>query len=289
MNFSDDDLYQMLLIRSFEKTVLQLFSQGKIKGTSHTCLGQEYIPVALKPLLSSDDFIISNHRGHGHFLTFSGKIEGLFSELMGHSDGICGGYGGSQHLKDGNIMTTGIQGEGVCIALGIAWSFLQKKQKNLAVVFVGDGTFGRGTVYESLNIASLFDLPYVMIVENNGIAMTTRISENMAGTIKERVQAFRVDYLCVRSQNPSEIRKEIAPHLQRVRTNARPLVIEFLTYRTGPHSKGDDTRTQEELAEVNRKTWYTLCEQSDKDQLQRLEAMANREIENILRRAMEGK
>src|SRR5262245_23441284 len=102
---SDDDLELALLIRRFEERLLSLFAAGELSGTTHTCLGQEYIPVALAPLLT-EDFVFSHHRGHGHYLAHCADPEGLLAELMGREGGVCGGVGGSQHLRRERFLST---------------------------------------------------------------------------------------------------------------------------------------------------------------------------------------
>ena len=279
--YKDSDLLLMFKIRYFELCLLDLFSKGLIKGTTHTSLGQEYIPVSLKPFINEKDFIISNHRGHGHFIALTGEIEGLLSEITGKEGGICNSIGGSQHLLYKNIMTTGVQGEGVSIALGHAFKFKHEKTKNACFVFIGDGTFGRGSVYESLNMASLYKLPYILIIENNSIAMTTKLAENMAGTIENRIKAFDVDYIKITSSNPDEIRKQIKEPILNAKENSTPLAVEFVTQRVASHSKGDDTREEEEMEFINKNYWYNKLKNEKDGKFLELDNLAKREIETI--------
>lgn len=279
--YSDFDLLLMLKIRYFELTLLDLFSKGIIKGTTHTSLGQEYIPVSIKPFISENDFIISNHRGHGHFIAFEDEIKGLLCEVTGREGAVCKGMGGSQHLLYKNIMTTGIQGEGVSIGLGHAFKFKHEKTKNACFVFIGDGTFGRGSVYESLNMASLYKLPYILIIENNSIAMTTKLSENMAGTIENRIKAFGIDYIKITSTNPDEIREQIKEPILNAKENSTPLAIEFVTQRVASHSKGDDTREEQEMEFINKNYWYNKLKNEKDGKFLELDNLAKREIETI--------
>ena len=284
--YSDFDLLLMLKIRYFELTLLDLFSKGIIKGTTHTSLGQEYIPVSLRPLVGANDFIISNHRGHGHFIAFEDEIKGLLCEVTGREGAVCKGMGGSQHLLYKNIMTTGIQGEGVSIGLGHAFKFKHEKTKNACFVFIGDGTFGRGSVYESLNMASLYKLPYILIIENNSIAMTTKLSENMAGSIENRIKSFGIDYIKITSDNPDEIERHLKYPILNAKDKSTPLAIEFITQRVSSHSKGDDTREKEEIELINNNYWYNKLKKEASNRFIELDNLAKNEIELILEKVL---
>ncbi|MFI6934721.1 thiamine pyrophosphate-dependent dehydrogenase E1 component subunit alpha [Streptomyces sp. NPDC050287] len=253
----DEDLARLLLIRSFEESVLELFAQGELSGTTHTCLGQEYIPVALAPLLGADDFILSNHRGHGHYLARFDDPVGLLAEIMGRKGGVCHGVGGSQHIHRDGYLSTGVQGESLPVAAGIALHRKQTGSRGLVAAFIGDGTWGQGAVYETLNIAALWSLPVLVIVENNGIAQSTPVDRHLAGTIADRAAAFGIGHRLLRGCDVGMIREELASLAGRVR-EGHPLVVEFDTVRVGPHSKGDDTRDAAALADVRARDWYQL-------------------------------
>ena len=246
----------LLLIRHFEETLLALFQAGKLNGTTHTCLGQEAIPVAVMPLLREDDFVFSNHRGHGHYLARFGDPAGLFAEIMGREGAVCGGVGGSQHIRRGRYFSTGVQGESLPVAVGAALQLRREGRGGIAVPFIGDGTWGQGAVYEALNMAALWRAPLVVIVENNDIAQTTHRTHNMAGHIEARVRAFGIDYVQCAGHDAEALRAHIAPAIERVRRDGTPLVIEFETHRLGSHSKGDDTRAPEAVVEMREQGWY---------------------------------
>jgi 2-oxoisovalerate dehydrogenase E1 component len=252
----DEDLHALLLIRHFERALLRLFGEGQVSGTTHTCLGQEYVPVALAPLLRQDDFVFSNHRGHGHYLALTGDATGLLAEVMGRAGATCGGVGGSQHVYTGRFLSTGVQGESLPVATGAALHRRQLGAGGLALAFTGDGTWGEGAVYEALNMASLWRLPLVVVVENNGIAQTTPTAAAMAGTIAARAAAFGTVYHHCALTDPVALRAELAPLLAAVRTGGGPLVVELDTVRLGPHSKGDDTRPAEQVAALARRDWH---------------------------------
>ncbi|MEK4007814.1 thiamine pyrophosphate-dependent dehydrogenase E1 component subunit alpha [Paenibacillus sp. FSL H3-0333] len=278
---SDHDLERMLLIRQYELSILGLFSSGHVTGTTHTCMGQEYIPVALNPFIEEEDFVISNHRGHGHYIARYGDAEGLLAEVMGKQGAVCNGIGGSQHIRRDRFISTGVQAEGIAVGTGIAWSYKYKQQDNLVFVYIGDGTFGRGCVYESLNFAGIWNLPMVIVVENNGIAISTHQSYSMSGSIEGRVRGFGLDYLCIQSKAVNEIREQTGDAIHRVRKESKPLVIEFITDRVASHSKGDDTRSADELARVREKYWYNQMKASDKARVDKLEEAVRNQMQTL--------
>ncbi|WP_220446985.1 thiamine pyrophosphate-dependent dehydrogenase E1 component subunit alpha, partial [Nonomuraea deserti] len=239
---SDDDLALLLLIRSFELKLLELFGRGELNGTTHTCLGQEYVPVSLRPLLREPDWVFSNHRGHGHYLARFGDPEGLLAEIMGRKGAVCEGVGGSQHLRRDRYLSTGVQGQSLPVAAGVALRLKRHEPGALACVYIGDGTWGEGSVYEALNLAQLWRLPLLVVVEHNGIAQSTPTALQMAGTIEGRAGAFGIGHHRVDLFEIPRIRDGLAPLIGSLRADPRPLIVEFATHRLGPHSKGDDTR-----------------------------------------------
>ncbi|WP_245651747.1 thiamine pyrophosphate-dependent dehydrogenase E1 component subunit alpha [Streptosporangium amethystogenes] len=274
-----EDLELLLLIRHFELTLLRLFEAGELSGTTHTCLGQEYIPVALSPLLHDDDFVLSNHRGHGHFLARYTEPHGLLAEIMGREGALCAGVGGSQHVYHRRFLSTGVQGESLPVAVGVALKLTETGA--LTCAYVGDGTWGEGAVYEALNMARLWKVPLLVVVENNGIAQSTPTSAQMAGSIAARAAAFDIPHHRVTSTEVGEIRAELAPLLGVVRGESRPLVVEFVTHRIGPHSKGDDTRTPEEIALAAAHDWYARYARDFPEHFAALDLAARERVERI--------
>ncbi|MCF6472394.1 thiamine pyrophosphate-dependent dehydrogenase E1 component subunit alpha [Nonomuraea sp. MG754425] len=259
---SEHDLERLLLIRHFENKLLELFEQGRLHGTTHTCLGQEYIPVALGALLKAGDHVFSNHRGHGHYLARFDDPDGLLAEIMGRSGAVCGGVGGSQHILRDRFLSTGVQGESLPVAAGVALHLKRRSPGEVALVHIGDGTWGQGVVYETLNIARLWSLPLLVVVENNKIAQSTEVSAHMAGTIADRAAAFDIGYHFCDSILPDVIRAELGPLVRKVRETPMPLIVEFDTYRVGPHSKGDDTRDRVALRRAADHDWYVRFRQA---------------------------
>lgn len=279
---SDDDLRLLLLIRHFELGILDLFSKGELSGTTHTCIGQEYVPVALQPLLGDGDFIFSNHRGHGHYLARYRDPVGLLAEIMGRKGGVCGGVGGSQHLLRDGFMSTGIQGQSLPVAGGMALTLKRRSHGDIVVVYMGDGTWGEGVVYEALNLMQLWSLPVLLIVENNGIAQSTPTVRQLAGDIAGRVKAFGIPYDHIEDIDIACIRSEIRPLLELVRETRSPAAIEFSVPRLGPHSKGDDTRPPEELAELQKRDWYRQYSHCYPEHFGRLDDEARRRMQDVI-------
>jgi len=272
----------MLMIRHFERAVLDLFDRGRVAGTTHTCLGQEYIPVALTPLVAPA-FVLSNHRGHGHYLAQFEDPHGLLAEITGRAGAVCGGRGGSQHLyRPEGFCSTGVQGEGVAVAVGMALHLSRMGGRGLAVAYIGDGTWGEGVVYEALNLAVLWRLPLLLVVENNGIAQSTPVVRAMAGTVAGRAAAFDARYEYVDGTCVLAIRRQLAEPVRLAGTGAGPLVVEFRTHRLGPHSKGDDLRDETELAEPRRRDWYARLRKADPDRFERADAAAAQHMAGVV-------
>lgn len=239
---------RMYAIRRFEETLLEMFSQGLLVGTTHTCIGQEANAVGVIDHLDpARDVIFSNHRCHGHFLAFHGDQEALLAEVMGRATGVCGGKGGSQHLCAQNFYTNGVQGSIVPVAAGIAMSEKLSGSGAVTTVFLGDGTLGQGTVYECLNMAALWDLPLLFVVEDNRYAQTTPREVAVAGSVPARADAFGVASASLRSTDVLEVRAAAGAAVEHVRTTGRPFFLVLETYRLSPHSKGDDVRDPAEI------------------------------------------
>lgn len=257
---------QMLFIRRFEERVLQLFAEGKLNGTTHTYIGEEAVAVGVFANLSPADIVFSNHRCHGHYLMHQDDPEGLLAELMGREGGVCAGRGGSQHIHRGNFYTNGVQGGIVPNAAGMAWALKLDREAGvtseatpssltcatepagaapIAVVFMGDGTLGEGQVYETFNMASLWHLPILFVIENNYWAQSTPSYKSLAGTIAARPQAFAINTREVSSQDALVVRREAAQAIAQVRAGQGPQTLVCNTYRFCHHSKADDGRPQE--------------------------------------------
>ncbi|MDH3979116.1 MAG: thiamine pyrophosphate-dependent enzyme, partial [Gammaproteobacteria bacterium] len=234
------------LIRRTEQLILTQFGRGLVSGTTHTCLGQELCQMAVvRALVHPDDVVLSNHRNHGHFLTYSGEFTGLVAEVMGREAGVCGGHGGSQHLAYRHFHSNGVQGgmSGIGVGLGLARKL--DDSESIVVVMLGDGTLGQGLLYESLNLASVWDIPILFVVENNGIAQTTDTSSTIGGSIEGRGKAFGLSTWRLDDADPL-LFEQVEKVVEEVRHSNRPGFLIIDTRRLGPHSKGDDLRPESE-------------------------------------------
>ena len=240
----------MFFIRRFEETLLDLFSLGKLVGTTHTYIGQEANAVGLIDHLDPEvDTIFSNHRCHGHYLAYTDDAFGLLCEVMGKAPGVCGGKGGSQHLCKGNFYSNGVLGSIVPVATGIALAEKRKGTGAVSTVFLGDGTLGEGVTYESLNIASLWQLPVLFVVENNHYAQSTPVELELAGSIAARGAAFGVEVDELDTTDVELIHETAGRAIGRIRETGAPFFLVLNTYRFSPHSKSDDQRDPGEIEE----------------------------------------
>jgi acetoin:2,6-dichlorophenolindophenol oxidoreductase subunit alpha len=245
---------QMYTIRKVEQNLLDLFAQGYITGTVHTSMGQEACDVGVVNSLDrSKDILFSNHRAHGQFLAYCDDVEGLIAEIMGKETGVCLGIGGSQHIHKGNMYTNGVQGGIVPNAVGAALAEKIKGTDSVVVVVLGDGTMGEGVVYESLNIASLWSLPVLFLLIDNGIAQTTPKHLEHAGDLATRAMTFLIDSASIEADDVTNVYSTAREIVNDMRKRSRPFFLHVKTARLGPHSKGDDTRSKEEIELLKQK------------------------------------
>ncbi len=246
-----EDIAQAFLIRAFEQKLLALFSAGKLFGTVHTCIGQEFTGVGVARSLRDGDLVFTNHRGHGHFLARTGDVDGLMAEIMGRQTGVCAGRGGSQHICSQGVFSNGIQGGIVPVSAGLALAQKITKSGNIVAVFIGDGTLGEGVIYEAFNVASQWELPLLITLENNLYAQSTSQRQTLAGDICLRAEAFGIRSLAADVWNTDALFERAAEAVEYVRRESKPCFLRVDNYRLMAHSKGDDDRDVEEV----RKYW----------------------------------
>jgi len=240
---------RMLAVRLCEERLLDLFTQGLVRGTVHTCLGQEACAIGVTSALDlARDIVCSNHRGHGHYLGYSGDFTGLIAEILGLSQGVCHGVGGSQHLHLRNLYTNGILGGMPPIAVGMALAEKRLNTGAVACIFLGDGAMAEGSCYEALNLAALWHAPVLFAVEQNQYAQTTHWSSQHAGSLQDRAPAFGVPTTVIDGNDVEAVYQTAGRLLAQMRTEGGPQMLFMNTYRLGPHSKGDDLRPPEEIA-----------------------------------------
>lgn len=238
----------MVLIRAVEHSLLELFSRGALRGTVHTCLGQEAAAAGVVGALDKNiDAICSNHRGHGHYLAYCGDVHGLIAEIMGREDGVCGGLGGSQHLQRRNFYSNGILGGMAPVAAGIALAEKISGTGAVVVTFHGDGAMAEGVIHEALNVASLWKLPLLFAIESNRYAQSTPIELELAGAIAQRAAPYDMPVREIDGNDVLAVYDSAFGIIDEIRTGGGPQMLVLETYRLGPHSKGDDDRDRHEI------------------------------------------
>ena len=235
------------LIREFEKKLLELFSLGKLHGTIHTCIGQEFSAISVLNNFKKGDWAISNHRGHGHFLSITKDFDGLMAEVMGRKNGVCKGIGGSQHLYVDGFLSNGIQGGMAPIAVGMAKAQKLDNNNNIVFNFFGDGTLGEGSLYEALNISSIWNSPVLWVMDNNGYSQSTNTNTTISGSPKDRAKAFGIKYFYAEIWDIENCFITAKKAVDFVRKNGKPAFLEIKSYRLMAHSKGDDNRNPDEI------------------------------------------
>jgi 2-oxoisovalerate dehydrogenase E1 component len=237
---------EAILIRLVEEKFIDLFSQGKMNGTVHTCVGQEFSATAVAGQLEDVDWVTSNHRCHGHFISKTKNWRSLIDELMGLESGVCKGIGSSQHLYAHGFMSNGPQAALVPVATGIALHNKMKSLPGIAVSFIGEGTLGEGVLYESFNLASLYKVPHLIVCENNFYSQSTAQDSGIAGDVLGRPEAFGIKTFDANTWDVINLYAIAKEAIDYVRAG-NPAFLIIRTYRLNPHSKGDDNRDQSEV------------------------------------------
>ena len=273
---------QALTIRMVEEKFLLLFSEGKLNGTVHTCVGQEFSALAFAGQLKKQDFVFSNHRCHGHYIAFTGDTRGLLAELMGKASGTCGGIGSSQHLCNNNFFSNGIQGGIVPVAAGYALGNKLKKNDAIGVVYIGDGTLGEGTLYETMNIISKWQIPLLIVCENNFYAQSTPQSVNLAGDIRARATAFGIDTFKGHTSQPGQLMEDASRAIDYVRSQSKPAFFLVETFRINPHSKGDDDRDPDEIQSYRNRDFLNIFKKEQEGYYNNYAAAIQKEIDDMV-------
>ncbi len=247
--------YQMNRIRKFEEKCGQIYGMGQIAGFCHLCIGQEAIPVGISQILHKGDSIITGYRDHGHNIIVGTNPKYILAELMGKSTGISKGKGGSMHLFDtekGFFGGHGIVGAQVSLGTGIAFANKYKGNQNVCMTFFGDGAANQGQVYESFNMAKIWNLPVLYVIENNRYAMGTSVERHSASAdFHTRGLGYNIPGHVVDAMDVLEVIQVASKVVSEIREGSGPQLIEMQTYRYRGHSMSDPGkyRTKEEVEE----------------------------------------
>ncbi len=245
----------MLLIRRFEEKAGQLYGMGLVGGFCHLYIGQEAVVVGLQAAIGPDDLVITSYRDHGHMLATGMDPKGVMAELMGRADGYSRGKGGSMHMfsRERNFFGGhGIVGTPSSLGVGLAFAQRYKQTKNVVLAYFGDGAANQGQVAESFNMAQLWNLPIVFVIENNQYAMGTSIERSSAQTeLHKRGESFGIPGRQVDGMDVQAVRSAANEAVAFAR-NHGPMILEMMTYRYRGHSMSDPAkyRTREEVDRV---------------------------------------
>jgi pyruvate dehydrogenase E1 component alpha subunit len=237
-------LREMLRIRRFEQEANRNFQGGKMGGFLHLYIGQESVAVGACSLMGANDHVITAYRGHGHALAVGMSMNECMAELYGKVTGCSKGKGGSMHFfaPDKNYWGGhGIVGGQTPLGLGLAYGVKYKGLTGSCMTFLGDGAVNQGVFYESLNMASLFDLPVIYIIENNQYSMGTSLERSSAfrSCLAERAAGFAIDWDTCNGEELYEVRAKVQVAIERAHRQSRPTVLEISTYRHYGHSVAD--------------------------------------------------
>ena len=245
---------QMLRIRRFEERSLRAYQQGHIGGFLHLYIGQEAVAVGAVSVMSSDDHVITAYRDHGHALAVGMDMDECMAELFGKKTGCSKGKGGSMHFfaPDKNFWGGhGIVGGQTPLGLGIAYALKYNEKKGACLCFMGDGATNQGPFYESLNLASLWNLPVVFVIENNGYSMGTSEGRHSAGEpLAKRGDPFDINWSVHQGHDLYEVREAIGNALSLAHEKQSPSVLEIVTYRYRGHSVADPDQTYRSKEEI---------------------------------------
>jgi pyruvate dehydrogenase E1 component alpha subunit len=249
-------LQVMLTTRVFEEKAEELYALGKLHGTMHLSIGQEAVAAAASNAMrKGHDYLLNHHRGHGHCISWGADINRMMAEFLGKETGYCRGRGGSMHIADvenNNLGANGIVGGGLPIAAGVGVSIKLRRSDQVCLVIFGDGATNEGAFHESLNLASVWDLPVVYLCENNQYGMSMAIKKSArVERLSQRACSYGIPGLTVDGNDVLAVYEAVFQAVERARRGEGPSLVEVITYRWRGHSKSDRQvyRTREELKE----------------------------------------
>jgi pyruvate dehydrogenase E1 component alpha subunit len=232
----------VLLIRRVEERLARMFADGEVPGFIHLSIGQEAVAAGVISGLGPDDTIASTHRGHGHAIAKGLPLEGFFAELLARDTGLCRGRGGSMHVADlavGMLGANGIVGAGIPIALGSAMAHKTLDRPAVAVAFFGDGALAEGVLHECCNLARLWQLPLMLVCENNGWGEFLPTARQLAFALADLAAAYGLPYRSVDGNDVAAVAAAAREVAQTVREGGGPAVLECMTARVRGHFEGD--------------------------------------------------
>lgn len=236
----------MIRIRRFEERTLRIYQQGKIGGFLHLYIGQEAIATGTTSLMGADDHVITAYRDHGHALAVGMTMNECMAELQGKHTGCSKGKGGSMHYfaPDKNYWGGhGIVGGQTPLGAGIAFALKYRGKKGCCMAFMGDGAVNQGVFLETLNLASLWDLPLIFIIENNGYSMGTSLNRSSKGLpLAKRANGFDMKWHTVNGHSVYDVRAKTASAIRHAHEENRPTLLEMSTYRYRGHSMSDNEK-----------------------------------------------
>ena len=249
-------LAAMVTIRAFEEKAEELYSLGKTHGTMHLSIGQEATALgASSAVRSGYDYLLNHHRGHGHCLAWGGEAGKMMAEFMGKETGYCRGRGGSMHIADvarNNLGANGIVAGGIPMAAGVGLSIRMRGTDQVCLVIFGDGAANTGPFHESLNMASIWNLPVIFLCENNQFAMSMPVPRAFnIERISRRASAYGIPGVTVDGNDFLAVYEVVSTAAERARAGQGPTLVESLTYRWRGHSRSDRQvyRTRQEVKE----------------------------------------
>lgn len=234
---------QVYLIREFETRCIKLYRQGLIRGYFHPYLGEEAIAVGVCAVLEARDHIVSTHRGHGHCIARGADLKRMVAELLGKATGYCGGRGGSMHIADletGNLGANGIVGAGIPIGVGAALASSIRGDGAVTAIFFSDGASNNGVFAEAMNLAAIWNLPVLLVLENNQYAVSTPIEKVCrTGDLCHRGIGYGVESLVVDGNDVLEVCEAARAAAEKCRQGRGPVLLEAKTYRQMGHHVND--------------------------------------------------
>lgn len=286
---------QMVLIRRFEQRSAELYQQGKIGGFLHLYIGQEAVAVGSIAAKHEGDHVITAYRDHGHALAVGADPHAVMAELLGKKTGVSKGMGGSMHLADVSLHYWGgyaVVGGHLPLATGLALAEQYRETDNAVLCYMGDGSTNIGYFHESLNLAGVWDLPVLWIVENNQYGMGTAVDRASAASMLDKAKAYGMEGVQVDGMNVMEVYEASGEALQKIREGKGPQFLEMTTYRYEGHSMGDPLRyrTKEEVEKWREDDPIGILErhilqEKDGDE-QALEAI-DEDVEKVIEEAVE--